>query len=171
MAAPLHGFGRAEANQGRKIRDRQSTPHCGQDPHAPQLGQLPRNMNPADPKDVRKVLLGHLNDQTGVCRLVHGQQVQQVAQLDPDGVELLVDRLKEKTVDIHGVPLDHLFREGGIGFEHGLELRDGKLQYANLRQRRRGQGQLDPEIRGMVAREHRPWAVKADDPSPAGRCV
>lgn len=42
------------------------------------------------------------------------------------------------------------------------------FDYADLRQRRHGQGQLDPEICGMIAWEHGPGAVKADDPAPAG---
>ena len=168
MIHALHRFVRAEPGQGRKIRNGQPAPRRSKDPHAPQLGQFPCEMDPADSKDVRKVLLVHLNDKAGICRLVHGQQVQQVAQLDPGGVELLVDRFKEKPVDIYGIPVDHLFRQGCIGFKHSPELRDRKLQYADLRQRRHGQGQLDPEIRGMIAWEHGPGAVKADDPAPAG---
>ena len=88
MIHALHRFVRAEPGQGRKIRNGQPAPRRSKDPHAPQLGQFPCEMDPADSKDVRKVLLGHLNDKAGICRLVHGQQVQQVAQLDPGGVEL-----------------------------------------------------------------------------------
>ena len=83
MAAPLHGFIRAEASQGRKVRDGQPAPCRGKDSHTPQLGQFPRDMDPADPQDVSKVLLGHFDDQAGARRLIHGQKVQQIAELDP----------------------------------------------------------------------------------------
>ena len=68
-------------------------------------GQFPRDLHTAQSKNISKIFLCHSNDETGIGRLVPRQKVKQITQLDLRGVKFLMDRLKEKTVHIHGVPL------------------------------------------------------------------
>ena len=74
---------RAQGRQGRKVAYRDPAP-CGRENALPsQPGQLPCDLYPAHAKDVRNILLGHFDDETRVGRLMHCEQIQQVAQLHP----------------------------------------------------------------------------------------
>lgn len=57
-------------------------------------------MNPAHAENIGNIFLCHLNDQPRVRRLIHGQQVQEIAELHLRGIEFLMDGFKEKAVDV-----------------------------------------------------------------------
>ena len=72
-------------------------------------------------------------------------------------------RLKQKAVDIHGIPVDDLFAESRVGFKHFLKLRDSKFQRPDFGQRRGDQRKLDPVVRPVITGKNRARTVKADD--------
>ena len=100
--------------------------------------------------------------------LIHGQQVQEIAELHLRGVKLLMAGFKEKAVDVHGVPVDNTFSQCGILLKHRFELLHSKLQHLDFGECNGCQRLLNAEIIRVITGEKRSRAVKADDfPSPA----
>ena len=70
------------------------------------------------PQNIGKLLLSHLNLQTGIGRLADAQQIQQIAEPDLRRVKFLMDIFKQQKVYIHRVPVHHLLAKSGILFKH-----------------------------------------------------
>ena len=63
-------------------------------------GQAARELHPADAENIRKVVLGHVNDTAVRAGLLCRQQVKQVAQLEERAVVFLMRGFIQQQVDI-----------------------------------------------------------------------
>lgn len=82
-----------------------------------------------------------------------------------------MDRLKKESIDIHGIPVDNLFAEGGVMFKHFFKLRNCEFQYADFGQRDGYQRQLDFEIYRVISGHDSSGAMKTDDFTPAALMI
>ena len=77
-----------------------------------------------------------------------------------------MEGFEKKAVHNLRVGVHYAFREIASCRKHCPELFYGKFQNPDLAQGLNHEGELNPEIVGVEARQHCPWPLEAEEPAP-----